>query len=82
MSAPLVTTATTADLVGDPERLEVWTSAYGADGKLLFHVMARNAESVRALLADSPQAELVYLRGPGVPERVWRDAVTRAWRSR
>jgi len=75
-------------LTVDPsDRARVWVDVYGekdgVPGRLLYSVWARNAESARGLLAEAPlHAELVYLRGPGVPERVWRDSRTRQWRSK
>lgn len=81
MTAPLTFTGAPS------ERARVWVDVYGekdgVHGKHLYSVWARNAESARALLADAPvNAELVQLRGPGVPPRVWRDAVSRQWRSK
>jgi hypothetical protein len=85
--------ATTADLVGDPEPMQGMVSVYGSDDlgrpqrKPLFHVWAKSAKSAWDLVVDAPQysrAEVAYFAGfgPGVPERVWRDAVTRSWRSK
>jgi hypothetical protein len=81
VSTPLTFTGSPSD------RARVWVDVYGekdgVHGKHLYSVWARSAESAKTVLADAPaNAEMVYLRGPGVPERVWRDAVTRSWRSR
>lgn len=75
-------TAARSLIVGDPEPLTVYVHAYGADGKHVCTVAAKSAESAKSLLAERSDFELVYLRGPGVPERVWRDATSRAWRTK
>ena len=67
---------------GDPEPLTVYVHAYDASGRHMCTVGAKSPESARALLSELDAAELVYLRGPGVPDRVWRDSRTRQWRSR
>lgn len=77
-----MTAARPLPMSGDPEPMRVWVSVYGSDGALLFHVMAKHAEHARALIAEEPRAEVVYFDGPGVPQRAWRDAVTRQWRAK
>jgi hypothetical protein len=76
-------TAPGPTFTGSPsDRARVWVDVYGEHGERLYSVWARSAESAKTVLADAPpNASLVYLRGPGVPPRVWRDAVTRSWRS-
>jgi hypothetical protein len=73
---------TSADLTGSPaDRLQIFVRAFDRDGREIF-VGGMSEASVRELLAERGAFEVVHLRGPGVPESVWRDAVTRQWRSK
>jgi hypothetical protein len=72
-------------LTGSPDPLPVWVDVHGEDGKKLFSINARTRASAWQLVLDAPKHELAviaYFDEAGSKSRVYRDAVTRQWRSK